>query len=57
MTVDRDWMRTFADKVCSPAQAILRVQPGARIFIGSGAAEPMALVEALVQDGGHLRGN
>ncbi len=57
MTIDRDWQNTFADQVCSAGQAIGRIQPGARIFIGSGAAEPTALVEALVQDGGHLRGN
>ena len=38
------------------ADAIARIHPRQRIFIGSGAAEPVALVEALVQ-GTHLAGN
>lgn len=40
----------------TPAEAIARIRPGQRIFIGSGAAEPVSLVEALV-DGEHLRDN
>lgn len=40
----------------SPADCIARIAPGQRIFIGSGAAEPLGLVEALVE-GEHLLGN
>lgn len=43
-----DWRERFAHKTCSAAQAIAHIEPGRRIFIGSGAAEPVALVRALV---------
>jgi acyl-CoA hydrolase/RimJ/RimL family protein N-acetyltransferase len=38
------------------AEAIGKIASGRRILIGSGAAEPSGLVEALVADGGHLTG-
>ncbi len=57
MTVDRSWQERYAAKVCTAEQAIAMLSPGRRLFIGSGAAEPVALVEALVQHGTHLRGN
>ena len=57
MTVDRNWLATYQGKLRSPADAVAMIAPGTRIFIGSGAAEPVVLVEALVSDGGHLRGN
>ena len=56
MTVD-DWQTKFSDKVATAAQAIALIRPGRRILIGSGAAEPGSLVEALVTDGGHLSDN
>ena len=39
------------------AEAIARIHPGQRILIGSGAAEPTALVQALVAHGEHLADN
>jgi hypothetical protein len=53
----RDWRRAHASKLTSAAQAIARIRPGRRILIGSGAAEPVRLVEALVRDGQHLFDN
>ena len=52
-----DWRRAHASKLTSAAQAIAQIRPGRRILIGSGAAEPVRLVEALVRDGQHLFDN
>jgi acyl-CoA hydrolase/ribosomal protein S18 acetylase RimI-like enzyme len=51
------WQQRFAHKLCSAEEAISRIAPGRRIFIGSGAAEPTALVEALVRNGTQLADN
>ena len=57
MTVDRNWQQRYAAKVCTAAEAVAMLSPGRRLFIGSGLAEPMSLVTALVDDGEHLHGN
>ena len=54
---DNSWLIRYARKVCSAEDAIRAIEPGRRIFIGSGAAEPSLLVEGLVEHGTHLRGN
>jgi acyl-CoA hydrolase/GNAT superfamily N-acetyltransferase len=41
------WMERHADKIRSPEEAAALVRPGHRVFVGSGAAEPQTLVEAL----------
>lgn len=51
------WTERYADKLATPPEAIRKILPGAHIFIGSGAAEPACLVEALVRDGDHLADN
>ena len=51
------WPSHFEAKQCTAAEAIAAIEPGQRILIGSGAAEPIALVEALVDAGSHLRNN
>jgi len=48
------WRETFSDKLTTPQDAISLIAPGRRILIGSGAAEPVSLVEALVAHGDHL---
>ncbi|HXU31195.1 MAG TPA: acetyl-CoA hydrolase/transferase C-terminal domain-containing protein [Thermoanaerobaculia bacterium] len=52
-----DWQERYAEKVASPAEAIALLAPRQRILIGSGAAEPGRLVEAMVAFGHHLEGN
>jgi acyl-CoA hydrolase/GNAT superfamily N-acetyltransferase len=42
-----DWQERFADRVVDAGEAVAVVKPGQRVFIGSGAGEPQALVEAL----------
>lgn len=43
-----DWQVRYADKVATAADAVRLLRPGRRILIGSGAAEPARLVEAMV---------
>jgi acyl-CoA hydrolase/GNAT superfamily N-acetyltransferase len=54
---DASWLRRYRDKIVVPGAAIRAIRPGRRILIGSGAAEPSDLVEALVVDGEHLADN
>jgi acyl-CoA hydrolase/GNAT superfamily N-acetyltransferase len=44
-----DWPERYEEKVRSPDEAVGAIQSGDHIFIGSGAAEPQKLVEALVR--------
>ena len=43
-----DWQERYAAKRTSPKEAVARVPKGKHIFIGSGAATPVRLVEELV---------
>jgi acyl-CoA hydrolase/GNAT superfamily N-acetyltransferase len=52
-----DWRSVHAPKITSAAGAIALIRPGRRILIGSGAAEPVRLVESLANDGHHLADN
>lgn len=52
-----DWQQRYAPKVASAESAISLLQPRQRILIGSGAAEPGRLVDAMVAFGHHLEGN
>lgn len=51
------WQERFSDKVVDPETAIRSIPAGRRILIGSGAAEPSRLVEAMVEKGRHLADN
>jgi len=52
-----DWTKVYAGKLATAKEAVSRILPGRRILIGSGAAEPVSLVDALVQHGEHLSDN
>jgi acyl-CoA hydrolase/GNAT superfamily N-acetyltransferase len=54
---DPNWQTQYGDKILTTEQAVRRIRAGQRIFIGSGAAEPVGLVEALVTYGDHLADN
>ena len=43
-----DWKDKYKNKIVSPASAISRIKPGARIFIGTGCGQPQLLVNELV---------
>jgi acyl-CoA hydrolase/GNAT superfamily N-acetyltransferase len=53
----QDWQDRWRDKVVSAEQAIRAIPAGRRILIGSGAAEPARLVEAMVAHGDQLADN
>jgi len=50
------WGLRYQGKVRTPDEAIAFVQSGDRIFVGSGAAEPQRLVEALVRHANEVFG-
>ena len=52
-----DWQQRYAQKRATLEAAIGRAQPGHNIFIGSGAAEPISLVEELVRQADRFDGN
>ena len=52
-----DWRERFAERVMTAEEAIRTLRPGRRIFIGSGAAEPLSLVDAMVRFGTQLADN
>ena len=52
-----DWQERYAAKLASAEQAVRLIPARKRILIGSGAAEPSSLVEAMVAHGNHLEGN
>jgi acyl-CoA hydrolase/RimJ/RimL family protein N-acetyltransferase len=54
---DHKWQDRYRARVVTPPEAVRRIKPGRRVLVGSGAAEPTALVRALVEDGGHLADN
>ena len=51
------WQTAFSGKVTTAKEAIRLIAPGRRILIGSGAAQPISLVQAMVTDGDHLADN
>ena len=57
MSADHDWAARFPGRVSTAREAIRALRPGHRILVGSGAAVPSTLVEAMVQDGTHLADN
>ncbi|MFC1657173.1 GNAT family N-acetyltransferase [Candidatus Moduliflexota bacterium] len=49
-----DWRERYREMVMAPAEAVARLKPGNRVFIGTGCAEPIALVSALTDRAGEL---
>jgi acyl-CoA hydrolase len=46
---DREWKDKYHATVLNADQALARVKPGQRIFIGTGCGEPLELVRALTR--------
>ncbi|MFC1782062.1 GNAT family N-acetyltransferase [Planctomycetota bacterium] len=44
---DRTWQGKYKDLVATPDQAARQIKPGNRVFIGTGCAQPMKLVQAM----------
>jgi len=52
-----DWRQTFESKRTTADEAVRTIRPGCTILIGSGAAEPVGLVEALGRQASHFADN
>jgi acyl-CoA hydrolase/GNAT superfamily N-acetyltransferase len=46
---DPFWREKYASTIMSSAQAVAKLKPGQRVFIGTGVAEPLELVRALTK--------
>lgn len=49
ITYDPAWKEKYKASVATAAEAVKRIRPGQRIFIGTGVAEPLELVSALTK--------
>jgi acyl-CoA hydrolase/RimJ/RimL family protein N-acetyltransferase len=49
-----DWTTRYKDKIRTPANAVAGIRRGDKVFVGSGAAEPQQLVQALIKSAGRL---
>jgi acyl-CoA hydrolase len=49
-----EWQKRYRSKLAGAAAAVRCIERGDRVFIGSGAAEPQTLVQALVERSGEL---
>lgn len=54
MKYDQDWQQKYKDMISTPTQALTHVQPGQRVFIGTGCGEPVQLVSAMTKRAGSL---
>lgn len=54
---DTNWQTRYQSRILSAADAIAKIPAGRRILLGSGAAEPLTLVNALVEFGFDLADN
>jgi acyl-CoA hydrolase/GNAT superfamily N-acetyltransferase len=53
-TFDPDWQQAYREHVETPEEAVARIHSGHRVFIGTGCAQPLRLVQALVGRAGSL---
>src|ERR1043165_7312298 len=49
LTYDCAWKEKYQSSIATAEAAVKRIRPGQRIFIGTGAAEPLELVSALTK--------
>ncbi len=49
ISYDPEWQVKYQSSIATPGDAVKRIRPGQRIFISTGCAEPLRLVEALTK--------
>ena len=49
ITYDPNWQETYKLQVLTAAEAVKKIRPGQRVFIGTGTGEPLELVSALTK--------
>ncbi|MCX7915888.1 MAG: 4-hydroxybutyrate CoA-transferase, partial [Verrucomicrobiae bacterium] len=54
ITYDPHWQQKYASMIATADEAVRTLRPGQRIFIGTGCAEPLELVDALARRGPEL---
>ncbi|MCX8107438.1 MAG: GNAT family N-acetyltransferase [Verrucomicrobiae bacterium] len=54
LTYDPNWQEKHRSMIATPEEAVARIRPGQRIFIGTGCAEPLRLVSALTKRAAEL---
>ena len=42
-----DWQGRYSEMITTAAEAVTRIRPGSRVFVGTGCAEPQELVRAM----------
>lgn len=42
-----EWQDTYRDMLSTPANAVKKIKPGQRVFIGTGCGQPTELINAL----------
>ena len=47
-SIPEDWQNNYRSMITSARDAISRIRPGQRVFVGTGCAQPRVLVEALI---------
>ena len=47
ISYDPNWQETYRSQILSAADAVKKIRPGQRIFVGTGVGEPLELVSAL----------
>ena len=47
ITYDPNWQESYKLQVLTAAEAVKKIRPGQRVFIGTGTGEPLELVSAL----------
>ena len=45
---DADWQERYRKMIMTAEQAVAKIRPGQRVFVGTGGAQPLALIRALV---------
>jgi acyl-CoA hydrolase/RimJ/RimL family protein N-acetyltransferase len=54
LTFDPNWQEKYKYMIETPEEAVARIHPGKRVFVGTGCAQPQLLVEALTASSGGL---
>ncbi len=54
VSYDGNWLEKYSDSVVTADEAMRHVQPGQRIFVGTGCAQPLELVRSLVSRSSEL---
>jgi acyl-CoA hydrolase/GNAT superfamily N-acetyltransferase len=49
-----NWQENYSSMIASAAEAVARIHPGQRVFIGTGCAQPQELIQALINRAAEL---